>query len=277
VTLPPTGQLIFLLVAGLVSGAVNAVAGGGSLLLFPALLAAGLPPLAANVTNSLAQWPGYVGTVIGARRELSGQRERVLNTIGVAVVGSAVGCVLLLVLPSSVFDAVVPVLVLLASVLLALSPQLRRWIGTSSADRPRPRSPRSTSPATGNPARDAPAPDRRVVLLPLVFLAAVYGGYFGGALGVILISMLSLTVHDQLVRLNAVKAVLSLVVATVTVVIFALGAPVRWYAVALLAPTTLIGGFLGARLARVLPEPVLRWGVVVLGVAVAAYLFTRPY
>lgn len=108
-----------------------------------------------------------------------------------------------------------------------------------------------------------------------MFVASVYGGYFGGALGVILISVLSLTAHDRLVRLNAVKAALSLVVATVTLVIFALGAPVHWLAVALLAPTTLVGGFLGMRLARVLPESVLRWSVVVLGVAVAGYLFYR--
>ena len=268
-TLPSAGQLVFLLVAGLVSGAVNAVAGGGSLLLFPALLATGLPPLAANVTNSVAQWPGYAGTVLGARRELTGQRARVLSTLGVAVMGAAVGCVLLLVLPGSVFDAVVPVLVLLASVLLGLSPWLKRWTGGA---RPAPADRAGAAAGT----EEVAVPDRRVVLLPSVFAAAVYGGYFGGALGVILVSLLALTVHDRLVRLNAVKAVLSLVVATVTVVIFGLRAPVHWLDVALLAPTTLLGGFLGARVARRLPESVLRWSVVTLGVAVAVYLFVKP-
>lgn len=258
-TLPGPGQLIFLLVAGLVSGAVNAVAGGGSLLLFPALLAAGLPPLSANVTNSVAQWPGYAGTVIGARAELRGQRARLASTAGVAVFGAGIGCLLLLVLPGSVFNAVVPALVVLASLLLALSPRLRRWIGA-----PLPASPEGS------------ARDRRGVLLPAVFLASIYGGYFGGALGVILISVLSLTAHDKLMRLNAVKAVLSLAVATVTLVIFGVGAPVRWGAVALLAPTTLLGGFLGARLARVLPEAALRWSVVLLGLAVGVYLFLKP-
>jgi uncharacterized protein len=244
------GGLVFLLLAGLVAGGVNAVAGGGSLLVFPALLAVGFPPLTANVTNSVAQWPGYLGIVAGARRELEGQRRRILATSAVAVVGSAVGCVLLLTLPGAVFDTVVPVLVLLASALMALSPRIRRWIGT---------------PEPGTP-------DRTVVLLPAVFLAAVYGGYFGGALGVILIATLTLCAHDELVRLNALKGLLSLVIASVTVVIFALGAPVDWLAVALLAPTTLVGGFLGAKLARRLPEPVLRWSVVVLGVAVGTYL-----
>jgi uncharacterized protein len=244
------GGLVFLLVAGLVAGGVNAVAGGGSLLVFPALLAVGFSPLAANVTNSVAQWPGYVGIVAGSRTELRGQRRRILLTSSVAVAGAAVGCVLLLVLPASVFDTVVPVLVLLASALMALQPQIKRWIG---------------APEPG-------APDRLALLLPAVFLAAVYGGYFGGALGVILIATLSLCAHDTLVRLNALKGLLSLVIATVTVLIFSFGAPVDWLAVALLAPTTLIGGFLGIRLARRMPENVLRWSVVVLGIAVGLYL-----
>ena len=252
ITSSPLG-LTFLLVAGLFAGAVNAVAGGGSLLVFPALLAVGFPPLAANVTNSVAQWPGYVGVVAGARNELPGQGRRLVLTSSVAVFGAALGCVLLLVLPGSVFDAVVPVLVLLASALLGLQPWLKRWIG---------------APAPGHP-------DHNTRLLPAIFLAAVYGGYFGGALGVILIATLSLCASDDLRRLNATKAVLSLVIATVTVVIFALRAPVDWPAVALLAPTTLIGGYLGARLARRLPENVLRTAVVLLGLAVGIYLLVR--
>jgi uncharacterized protein len=246
------GSLAFLLVAGLVAGAVNAAAGGGSLLVFPALLAAGLPPLAANVTNSIAQWPGYVGIVAGVRRDLEGQGRRILLTSVVAVVGAAVGCTLLLVLPAEVFNAVVPVLVLLASALFAMQPLIRRW----------------TAPTAG-------MPDRLVTLLPSVFVASVYGGYFGGALGVILIATLSLFAHDKLVRLNALKGLLSLVVATVTVIYFSIGAPVDWLAVALLAPSTLVGGYIGARVARRSPDQVLRWAVVLLGTAVGVYLLVN--
>ncbi|MEJ3654132.1 sulfite exporter TauE/SafE family protein [Actinomycetes bacterium KLBMP 9759] len=245
------GSLAFLVVAGLLAGAVNAVAGGGSLLVFPALLAVGFPPLEANVTNSVAQAPGYVGIVAGTREDLRGQGERLLLTALVAIMGAAVGCVLLLMLPGAVFDTVVPALVLLASALLALQPAARRWAGPSRPD----------------------MPDRLVALLPAIFLAGVYGGYFGGALGVILMATLSLCTHDSLVRLNALKGALSLAVAVVTVLIFAGGAPVDWFAVAVLAPTTLLGGFVGARLARRLPEPALRWSVVVLGTAVGIYLF----
>jgi len=243
-------ELLALLIAGLVAGIVNAVAGGGSLLVFPALLAVGFSPLAANVTNSVAQCPGYLGVALGARHELRGQRSRVVSCIGVVMLGSLGGCLLLLTLPAEVFDTIVPALVALASLMLGLQPWLGRWIGE-----PKPN-----------------APDRLNVLLPSVFFAAVYGGYFGGALGVILIAVLSLAAHDDLRRLNAVKGVLSLVVGIVTVVVFSIGAPVDWLAVALLAPTTLLGGYLGAKLAGRLPASVLRVCVVLIGLAVAIYL-----
>ncbi len=248
--MPPV-DLALLLAAGVASGAVNAVAGGGSLLLFPALLAVGYPPLAANVTNSVTQCPGYVGLALGSRPELRGQRGRVLSTTGVAMAGSLLGSLLLLVLPTEVFDAVVPTLVALASVLLGVQPWLGRWICEPHPD----------------------APDRQTLLLPAVFFAAIYGGYFGGALGVILIAVLAIAAHDDLRRLNAVKGVLSLIISVVSVAVFAIGAPVDWPIVALLAPTTLLGGFLGAKLAGQLPARVLRIAVVVVGLAVSVYLF----
>ncbi len=254
-THPGALQIVLLVVLGLVAGAVNAVAGGGSLIVFPVLLATGLPPLPANVTNSVAQWPGYAGSTLNARKDLLGQRRRIALTTIPAVVGSAVGCGLLLVLPQSVFDAIVPVLVLLASLTLGAQPWIKRWTsrdGESEAGRERP-----------------------VALSVVTFVAAVYGGYFGGALGVVLIAVLSLLCADSMRRLNAVKVLLSLAVATVTVVIFGIFAPVDWFAVLLLAPSTLIGGYLGMAVAQKLPDDVLRWCVVVLGVAVAIYLFVK--
>lgn len=249
----PSLHLALLAVVGIVSGVVNALAGGGSLLLFPALLAIGFSPLAANVTNSVAQCPGYVGFALGSRRELSGQLGRILSTTGVAIVGALAGSLLLLVLPATVFDAVVPALVALASLLLGVQPWLARWIG---------------QPAS----RGA---DRRSVLLPAVFLAAVYGGYFGGALGILLISVLALAAHDDLRRLNAVKGILSLIISVVSLVVFALDAPVDWLAAALLAPATLIGGYLGSKVAGRLSATALRVSVVVVGLAVSIYLFVK--
>ena len=239
--------------AGFLGGGVNAVAGGGSLVVFPALIATGLGPLPANVTNSVALWPGFVGGVVGFRRELAGQRARAAALSVVAAVGSALGCALLLSTPASAFDAVVPFLVLFASLLLAVQPRVARLLGQPSADH-----------------RDAGR-----ILYPSVLAASVYGGYFGGALGVILVGTLALTVHDTLRRLNALKGVLQLVVASVTVLVFALFGPVDWAAVAVVAPAALFGGFAGARVARRLNDRVLRRCVVVFGVAVAVLLFAR--
>ncbi len=239
--------------AGFVGGGVNAVAGGGSLIVFPALVATGYGTLVANVTNSVALWPGYLGGVLGFRRELAGQGARVGALSVAAAVGSAAGCALLLSTPPSAFDVVVPFLVLFASLLLAAQPRVARLVGQPTGDH-----------------RDAAR-----VLYPAVALAAVYGGYFGGALGVILLGTLALTVHDTLRRLNALKGALSLVVATVTVLAFGVFGPVDWAAVGVVAPTSLLGGFAGARVARRLNDRVLRWCVVGLGIVVAVALLVR--
>jgi uncharacterized protein len=237
-------------VAGLVAGAINAIAGGGSLLLFPALVAAGYGTLAANVTNSVALWPGYVGGVAGFGPDLAGLRRRLTGLGLIAAVGAALGCLLLLATPEGAFDVVVPFLVLAASLLLAVQPRVKKLVGDRTNVR---------------------------VLYPAVGLASVYGGYFGGALGVILLGTLALTLPDSLRRLNAMKAVLQLVVATVTLVAFALFGPVDWKAVAVIAPASLAGGFLGARLGRRLDDQVLRRFVVGFGVVVAAILFVRAF
>lgn len=246
-------QALMLAAAGFVGGAVNAIAGGGSLIVFPALLATGYGALAANVTNSLAQWPGYLGGVAGFRHELTGQRRRLVLLSLTGIAGAATGSAVLLLTPAAAFDAVVPFLVLLASLLLAVQPRIRRLGGGVAAG----------------------APDNYRLLLPAMFVAGGYGGYFGGALGVILIGVLSLTVHDTLRRINALKASLSAAVATVTIVIFSAFAPVNWVGVAVIAPMALLGGYTGARIARRLDDRVLRWSVVTFGVVIAVVLYLK--
>ncbi|MGY1711250.1 sulfite exporter TauE/SafE family protein [Geodermatophilus sp. SYSU D00758] len=237
----------------LLAGAVNSIAGGGSLILFPTLVGLGLGTVAANVTNSIAQWPGYLGGVAGFRREYRGQRARLLRLGAVALAGGTAGSVLLLTTPTEAFDVVVPVLVLLASALIAIQPLLTRRLRGEQESRPRP-----------DPAW----------LYVALFLATVYGGYFGGALGVILVGVLGLGLH-RIKLANALKSALSAVTATVTLVVFGLFGPVDWAVVAVAAPASLIGGFLGARIATRIPADPLRIGIVVFGVAVSAYLFTR--
>lgn len=246
-------EVVLVLAAGLACGAVNAMAGGGSLLLFPALVATGMGTLAANVTNSVATWPGYVGSIGGFREELALHRHR-LRRLGVATVaGSVVGCTLLLATPSEAFDAIVPVLVLAAAGLLAVQPAVARRVG-APVDHHR-RTQRAQLVAVG--------------------LAAIYGGYFGAALGVIFLGVLALTIDAPLRELNGLKAGLSTVDATVSVVVFGLFGPVQWSAVAVAAPATLVGGYVGARLARRVPDRVLRAGVIGFAVVVAVLLALR--
>lgn len=243
-------ELVLLAVAGFVSGVINAVAGGGSLLVFPALLATGMPPLIANVTNSLAQGPGFIGAAAGQWSDLKGDRRRFVLTSIAAAAGSVIGCVLLLILPDAVFDAIVPALVGLAAVLMAFQNRLRKWMGN----------------------HDPAAPDKTVLLTVGIFLASIYGGYFGGARSVILIAVLVLAVNDSMRRLNALKSWLGLVGSAVIFVVYALVAPVDWLAVLALIPTTLIGGFAGGKLVQRLPATALRYSVVAIAAVVAVYM-----
>lgn len=249
-------EIILLIVAGFLGGAINSVAGGGSLVVFPAMLGTGMSPLVANVTNSVSQWPGYVGGVVGFWPDLKDQKHRTRQVALAAIVGSAVGCVLLLTLPGSAFDTIVPALVLAAGVLLAFQPRLKKW-------------------AAARQAAAAQTHKRPVAMMAWIFVGAIYGGYFGGALGVIILALLALTVPDTLRRNNALKSSISLVVSTVTVVAFGLFGPVDWIGVVIVAPMALIGGVVGARFARKIREDVLRWVVVALSFAVAAYLIVR--
>ena len=236
-----------------VAGAINSVAGGGSLILFPTLVALGLHPIDANVTNSVAQWPGYIGGIFGFRDEYAGQRHRIVRFGIVAVLGGIVGSVLLLTTPSSAFDVVVPILVLLASLLLAVQPLVNQRLRREE----------------GDGGRHDPA-----WVYVALFLATVYGGYFGGALGVILVGVLGLALR-RLKLANALKSVLSAITATVTVIVFGLFGPVHWLVVAVAAPASLLGGFVGARIATRIPTTPLRIFIVTFGVAVTIYLFLR--
>lgn len=241
------GNAALLAAAGLGAGAVNAVAGGGSLISFPALLAAGYPSITANVTNSIAVLPGYLGGSLAYRRELGGQTARIRALALTSGAGAAAGAALLLVSPASVFEAIVPWLILAACGLLAVQPRV-----AAAAWRRRERS--------------------SLALHAAVFAATVYGGYFGAGLGIVLLAILGVFVDDELQRLNALKGVLSLLVAVVTAVGFAVFGPVAWDAAAIVGVTCLLGGALGVSVARRLSAAVLRGAVIAYGMAVAIVL-----
>jgi uncharacterized membrane protein YfcA len=249
-------HILLLIVAGLAAGAVNAIAGGGSLITFPSLIASGLPTIDANVTNSISVFPGYVSSVAGSRADLAGQGRRVRAVIPLSVLGSAAGCGLLLLTPARAFEVVVPFLVLGAAATLAFQQRLRGLVG---------------HPRTMSARRAA------ITLQVVVFVGAVYGGYFGAALGVMYVAALALILDEPINRINALKNVLSASVGLVTVVVFAIFAPVHWGAVLTLVPATIVGGYAGAKLARRLPAKVLRMIIVVFGTVIGLVLLYRAF
>lgn len=245
-------DIVLIGAAALGGGVVNSVAGGGSLVLFPALVATGLGPVAANVTNSVALWPGYVGTLFGLGSLVNAQVPRARELALVACVGSAAGCAVLLSTPAQAFNVVVPFLVIGASLLVAAQPVIARRLGGEHESHP-------------------------LALVTAVGTGAVYGGYFGGGLGVILLAVIGLTIAAPLREINALKSIVSLIVATVALAAFVIFGPVRWADVAVAAPAALVGGVLGGRLAVSVDERVLRAVVVALGLGVGAWLALRAF
>lgn len=254
------GEIIILAMTAILAGGINAVAGGGTLLTFPVLIALGFAPVTANVTNTVALVPGYIGGIAGYRRELDGQRDRIRKLLPVAFLGSLIGAVILLSTSEKLFKFLVPLLVLAAALLLIAQPTIQRRLAR-------------LDPETGEVTHR----DLHLATAIGVFFAAIYGGYFGGVLGVILLAVLGITLSDHLQRLNALKSVLQFSINIVAVVIFALWGPVQWWIVLLMAPLTLLGGWMGSHLARRLDATLLRRMIGVYGVGCAAVLALALY
>ena len=255
-------RIALLAVAAFAAGGINAVAGGGSLVSFPALLLAGYSALTANVTNSVALLPGYLGGSVGYRRELRGQQVRVLPLGLLSIGGAVLGAFLLLAASPTVFQRVVPWLILGACALLLAQP----WIARRVARR------EVAHAAAGRAAQRRLLGSLPVPLALAQIVSAVYGAYFGAGLGVILLAVLGIFVDDSLQRINALKGLLSLVVSVVAVVYFIAFAAVAWLPVAIMAPAAALGGLLGVTVARRLDDRVLRIAVVCYGVAVGVRL-----
>jgi uncharacterized protein len=240
-------QALAILAAGGCAGAINAIVGSGSLLTFPVLLAVGYSPVTANVSNSVGLSLGNLSAMWGYRRELAGQRSRmILGGIGSAA-GAITGGVLLLTLPEGVFETAVPVLILLACGLMILRP----------------------SPSL---SEGAFSHHRKIVFVTLAFAVGVYGGYFGAAQGVILLAALRFLIPDSLQRLNGLKNVMAGINNLVAAILFVIVAHIAWDAAALIAVGSVAGAQLGARYGRRIPDQTLRWTVVTVGVIVAIVL-----
>jgi uncharacterized membrane protein YfcA len=242
--------------AAIAAGAVNALAGGGTLITFPVLTFLGLPAVAANVTNTVALCPGYFGGTLAQKNDLRGQRNRLWIVVPSSIVGGVIGGFLLLQTGERIFRELVPYLILLASGLLALQDPVRAWltrrfnVGGLSIGM------------------------EKLAWLP-VGLASVYGGYFGAGLSVIVLSALGLTLEDTLTRLNALKQAVAFSVNVAAAIFFLFSGQVVWSAALVMAVGALIGGILGGRLAGRIKPSALRWTVVVIGVIISIIYFVR--
>ncbi|MFG3698579.1 sulfite exporter TauE/SafE family protein [Micromonospora sp. NPDC047620] len=246
-------QATLLLAAGVATGAFNAVAGGGSLIAFSALIGAGIPPLTAKLTSTVAVLPGNVASVVGGYRDLPPRRD-IRRILPAAVLGGVAGSALLLLTPSRVFDMIVPFLVLAASAVLGLQGRLNELVRRSALRG------RQKHPAT---------------LQALVALGGIYGGYIGAGFGIVLVASLALLQHEPLTRTVALKNLLSAVISFTAVVLFVFFGTVNWAGVAIMVPATVVGGYVGARLLRRLPGAPLKAVIVTFGAVFGLVLLWR--
>lgn len=249
-------EIILIALAAVLGGLVNAIAGGGTLITFPALLFAGLPAVSANMTNTVALAPGYLSGTLAQRKDMVGQERRLRLLAPTGVIGGLVGGLLLFTTGERIFSALVPYLILLATALLAFQDQIKAWL------------------VRGAQPGETPADHTAQVVIP-IFLASIYGGYFGAGLSVIMLAVLGLVLHDNLTRLNALKQAISFAVNVTAAVYFVFSGLVVWPVAAVMAVGAIVGGMIGGRLASRIRPKTLRAVVIVIGLVVGVYYLLR--
>jgi uncharacterized membrane protein YfcA len=238
------------LAAALAAGFINAIAGGGTLVSFPVLLALGLPPVAANVTNTLALCPGYVGGIWAQRRDFAAQKKRLITILPISMLGGIAGGLILLNTGEKVFNGIIPYLIILACILLAIQVPVKKWMQS----------------------RSGKAHDNRIKQIGaalLLLLASVYGGYFGAGVSVIVIAILGLIYDDSLTSLNVLKQAISFSINISAAIYFSFSGKVNWSFAIVMMIGAITGGMIGGKFASRIKPGVLRWVVIVTGFAAA--------
>lgn len=249
------GHLALLLVAAFTAGALNAVAGGGSFLTLPALVFTGVPPVVANATGTVALLPGYMAGAWGFKDDMqSPPGLSMKQVVLLSLIGGSAGAALLLFTPDATFRKVVPWLLLAATAMFAFGPQLRAWA------------------AGKNAAHAAPSVAKAAIGMLIV---AIYGGYFNGGLGILLLALFGLLGQTSLNAMNGMKNLVSALLTAIAVAIYAVGGIVQWQQAIIMMVAATLGGYLGARVARKIPAHILRWGIVATGLVMAALFFAK--
>jgi len=240
--------------AAFVAGIINSVAGGGTLITFPILTALGLPVVVANITNTVALCPGYLSGTLAQKNDLAGQKSRLLILIPLSIFGGVLGGIILIYTGDKNFRIIVPYLILMASMLLAFQNKIKGWI-------------------TSRGKRNNEEMLQKSVVILLILLAAVYGGYFGAGASIVIFALLALLYNDSLIRLNALKQSLAFSINVSAAIYFCFSGKVCWKTALIMALGAIIGGRAGGKLSTKMKPNVLRWTVVIIGIAVASYYF----
>jgi len=254
----PISSYVFGFLAAVAAGWINALAGGGTLITFPTLLTIGLPAVSANVTNTIALCPGFLGGTLAQANDLKGQKRRIWIVIPAGMLGGLTGGLLLLHTSEKLFSNMVPFLILIASILLGIQNPVRAWLAHRQESGQR-----------------KPIPEGWI-FLP-VAIGAIYGGYFGAGLSVILLAILGLIVDDTLTRLNALKQIIAFSANVTAAVLFVFSGKVHWAVALVMAVGALLGGSLGGRLATKVKPNTLRWIVVSIGFVVGMIYLVRTF
>jgi len=251
-------NFIFVFVAAIAAGFINAIAGGGTLITFPVLTAIGISPIAANVTNTLGLCAGMLGGVYAQRRDFETQKQRLLKILPVSILGGIAGGLILLNTRESSFKAIIPYLILMATCLLAIQVPVKNWV-------------------VAQIGKTHHHHINNVGMYFLIFLAAIYGGYFGAGLGVILMAVLGLVIDDSLTRLNVLKQAIAFSVNIAAAIYFSFSGKVDWLVAGIMAVGAVSGGLIGGKLAGKIKPDILRRVVVIIGFAVSVYYFVQYY
>jgi uncharacterized protein len=245
---------LLLFVASVLAGALNSVAGGGSFLTFPALLLVGLPPISANATNNTGTWIGYLSSLYAYRKDRAVRWQELLVLVSISLAGGVIGSLLLLKTPQTVFSRLVPYLLLAATILFALDPSLKKLQPKAGAPR---------SPAT------------RLALRIFQLAIAIYGGFFGGGVGILLLALFGLMGMEDIHAMNALKTILSTCINGIAMVTFVISGTVFWPQAALMSVGTLLGGYWGVYYVKKLDPKLVRRFVVLVGLGMSLYFFFK--